>query len=269
MATHKSKNRLLNEWKKLDKDWYSIYNWHSLSRKTYSEYIASIIIKYFPKIKLLTKGLRTKSFLLNEHRGQSNLNTSIKQFTEPRFCRALFNLGRAKFLNKIIAYEVPLKEKRNAKHGKIDLISYNKQNLFVIEAKSYKSNESILKALLETYVYSNLLSIINYSFFEECNQTINGIIGKPKLTPAILTFENATSGKQLQNINSYPFIKELIALLNKYLAGKGINNIRSFIITNNEQSIKCSLAAKPFDNKSKLVIFKQDFHPHIREIEIL
>lgn len=266
---HKSQKELLNEWKNIPKHWYNIYNWKSLSRKSYSDYIANIIVDNFDDIQLSMEGIRKENFRFKEHSGQSKLCTSIKQFTEPRFCRALFNLRYVQSLGKIIAYEVPLKIKQSAKHGKIDIISLNKKKLHIIEAKSYKSTESILKGLLEAYVYSNLLYIVKKTFIKECKKVEHNICTHLTLTPTLLTFEIAASGQQLLNFDKYPNIKQLLLLLNNNLREKGINELQCFMVKNPKDRIESSLETRPFDGKSKKILFKKNFRPEIQEIKIL
>ena len=131
----KTLKELNDEWQEIKKDWYNVYQWGSLQRKSYSEDIAGIILKDFHLIGLSKKDLRKKPFKIDDHCGQAQLSTSITQFVEKRFFRALFNYAKEKPLEPIgiaIDYEVPLKARRGAKHGDIDLLAHNKNNLFII-----------------------------------------------------------------------------------------------------------------------------------------
>ncbi|MBA7618548.1 hypothetical protein ES703_25878 [subsurface metagenome] len=94
---HKSQKELLNEWKNIPKHWYNIYNWKSLSRKSYSDYIANIIVDNFDDIQLSMEGIRKENFRFKEHSGQSKLCTSIMK----RGTATVFRVGFVKpFLNK-------------------------------------------------------------------------------------------------------------------------------------------------------------------------
>jgi len=262
----KTSEELSYEWQDIKKDWYNVYQWGSLQSKYYSDDIADIIVNDFHLINLVKKDLRQNNFKIDDHCGQTQLSTSITQFTEKRFFRALFNFANEQPLEHIgivIDYETPLKASKGAKHGDIDLLARNNNNLFVIEAKKHNSSESILKAILEAYVYSKLVSSVKRNFYASFGLDI-----KLSLTPAILTFKSATSGKQLISLKDYPNIKRLLYLLSEDLIKDGLNNFRYFIIANEQDDVKTSLEARHFDGKGDLIIFKKGFIPDLKEIKI-
>jgi hypothetical protein len=265
----KIQNKLNAEWQNIKKDWYHIYQWGSLQRKSYSNIIAHIIVNNFDCINLVKDDLRQNNFKIDDHCGQAQLSTGIKQITEKRFLRALFNFANEKplkFIGKVIDYEVPLKEKRGAQHGDIDLLACNNNNLFVIEAKKHDSSESILKAILEAYVYSRLVHSVKERFYFDF-----GFVSELILTPTILTFESATSGEQLLQLclkDKHPNIKRLLNILNKDLEKDGLNKFRFFIITNKIDKARPPLEKSDFKGKGNLVLFKKDFVPDLKEIKI-
>ena len=262
----KTLKELNDEWQDIEKDWYNVYQWGNLQRKSYSDNIADIIVNDFHLINLVRKDLRQNNFKIDDHCGQTQLSTSITQFTEKRFFRALFNFANEQPLEHIgivIDYETPLKASKGAKHGDIDLLARDNNNLFVIEAKKHNSSESILKAILEAYVYSKLVHSVKERFYSDFGFTSELI-----LTPTILTFKSATSGEQLLSINDYPNIKRLLNNLNKDLKKDGLNKCRFFIIANELRDIKTSLEARHFDGKGDLIIFKKGFTPDLKEIKI-
>ncbi len=87
----------------LPKNWYSIYQWGPTARDGYTELVASLITAWLDQIGLGVSGLRQKKFRVADHRGQATLRTDIGQFTEKRFCRALFNLEQVSGLGRVIA----------------------------------------------------------------------------------------------------------------------------------------------------------------------
>lgn len=260
---NKNNKQLLEELSILKKDWFSVYNWKSLARKGYSEKIAKLLFKNFGEIQIDCAGLRKNSFRLNSHHGQCQLSTDISQHVEKRFCRALFNLKELPLLGKILDYEVPFKEKSESKHGDIDLLSYKDGKLFVIEAKKIGSSESILKAILEAYVYSKLVYAAKKTFYADFK-----IDSGVTIKPVVLTFVNSTSGQQLMGIAQYPNIKALIDKINNNLIKTGIEKIGFFLITNPDDDIKFSLEARPFNDKCKMIVFKNGFKPEIKEIKL-
>jgi len=262
----KTRKELNDEWQDIKKDWYNIYQWGSLQRKSYSNIIADIIVNNFDCIKLVKDDLRQNNFKIDDHCGQAQLSTDIKQITEKRFLRALFNFTKEKplkFIGKVIDYEVPLKEKRGVQHGDIDLLALNNNNLFIIEAKKHNSSESILKAILEAYVYSKLVHSVKESFYSDF-----GFASELILTPTILTFKSATSGEQLLSMNKYSSIKRLLNILNEDLQKDGLNKYRFFIIANELNDIEASLEESNFNGKSNFIIFKKDFVSDLKEIKI-
>ena len=259
---HKNNELLLKEWSKLKKDWFSVYNWTSLRPIGYSEEIAKLLLDEFEKVKINYEGLRKNNFRLSSHHGQCQLATDISQHVEKRFCRALFNLKKLPLLGKTLDYEVPFKEKLKSKHGDIDLLSYKDGKLFVIEAKKIGSSESILKAVLEAYVYSKFVYAAKETFYADFK-----IDSGTTIKPAVLTFVNSTSGQQLMAMAQYPNIKIVIDKINHDLAKSGIEKIGFFLITNPDEDIKFSLVAKPFDDRCKMIAFKDGFKLEIKEIK--
>ncbi len=122
MANAPVEDRLSREWETLQKDWYSLYQWQGTAAVGHTERIAKLILDAFDKVGLLTADLRETNFNVN-HQGHAQLNNDVAQFTEKRFCRALFNEGNIDPLGCILDYEVPLGEFQAARHGDIDLLS--------------------------------------------------------------------------------------------------------------------------------------------------
>lgn len=262
-SSSKKIDALLDEWASLKKDWFSVYNWKRLAGKGYSEEIARLLIEKFEEVQVSYKGLRKSFFCIKSHRGQCQLATDISQLVEKRFCRALFNLGEIPLLGKVIDYEVPFKEKGESKHGDIDLLSYKEGKLFIIEAKNIGSQESILKAILEAYVYSKLVYRSKEQFYADF-----GIDSSALISPIILTFANSTSGQQLLEIQRYQNIRALISLIDKDLEKSGIGKLGFYLIVNKDEDIRNSLVTRPFDDKCKMIVFKDGFNLHVEEIII-
>ena len=262
MAKGRNKNTdlLLQEWDKLKKEWFYVYNWNSLPRKGYSEEVAGLLLDKFSEVSLGHEGLRKNNFRLASHHGQCQLATDISQHVEKRFCRALFNLKELPYFGTVLDYEVPFKEKGESKHGDIDLLALKNDELFIIEAKKIGSSESILKAVLEAYVYSSLVNIAKEQFYVDF-----GIKSEVRIVPVVLTFSNSTSGQQLLEIENYQNIKALIAKINESLVASGIEKLRFYIITNSDQEIINSLETMPFNDKCKLIVFKAGFDLKMQE----
>ena len=260
---NKNKEILQEEWANIEKDWFNVYNWQSLAHIGYSEDIAKLLLDDFKEVQMNYDGLRKGNFRQGNHQGQCQLSTNIFQLVEKRFCRAMFNSGEIPILGKSLDYEVPFKARREDRHGDIDLLSYKDNQLFIIEVKILGSSESIIKAILEAYVYSKLVYEVREVFFDNF-----GVSPSVTMRPVVLTFVNSTSGQQLLEIEKYPNVKALIEKINNNLSQVGIGNIKYLLITNTDEEIKSSLEVKDYDEKSKLIVFKDSFNLQLREIKL-
>jgi hypothetical protein len=254
MARSLEENKLRQEWNSLPKNWYSIYQWRRTCGIDYAERIAEWIVTSFAEIRLMTDGLRDKNFKTRDHRGQATLNTGIGHFTEKRFVRALFNLGRLSPLGEMIDYEIPLKATRNADHGDIDLLCV------APESKSPRSGESILKAVLESFVYTSLAAQHRDVFVAEF-QLPRTLL----LTPATLTFADSPSHRQLQAWDKHPHLSALVKMLNADLAKSDDGGIRLFIIDNDKSELAFCLPTVPDPEGGEKVIFASGFIPNVIE----
>jgi len=215
-------------------NWKEIYQWGRVKSKGNTEIISELIINNFKKIKWSNSGLRTNNFKIAEHEGYSKINTPISQFTEKRFCRALFNEYKCTphpLIGKIIDYEVPLTAAKQKllkiNQGDIDLIAKKSDELLFFEVKKSKSTESLLKAILEIFVY--VIRLSKYNLIEQLKNEYN-FIKVTKFTPAILTFKDSTSGKQIIEIKKYPVFIKLIHRINQEFKKNNINELEFYII---------------------------------------
>lgn len=262
MSRRLSDDELNAEWSLLTKNWYSIYQWERTAGARYTSWIADKIDQTIADIKLCTDGLRERSFRIKDHRGQIKPNTDIRQLTEKRLLRAMFNSNQLSCLGTVIDYEVPLKEKGISKHGDIDLLCLNSNQCLCIEAKKPKSSESILKAVLQAYAYTSLVATKKDIFLNsfDLDQTI-------KLAPAVLTFSSAKSGRQLTNIDEYRRIDKLIRTLNAHLKKTDINPISFYLISNLDDDLKNCLTLTNEANGDKKAVFRDGFQLAIQKVE--
>jgi len=254
MARGVTKTDLESEWRSLQKNWYSIYQCKPTSRAGYLEWIAEWITASFSLIQLNTSGLRTRSFKVAEHRGQIGLRTGIEQLTEKRIVRAMFNLSQLPLVGEVIDYEVPLKETDEADHGDNDLLCVAPNVCLCIEAKKPDANESILKAVLQAFVYTSLVSTKKQAFLTDFS-----LDQKLQLTPGILTFAAAKSGRQLEKMDGYPQLRDLIRMLNFRLANNGIAPLRFFVVENPIEEFATCLTTTNEANGDIKAVFSSRF----------
>lgn len=255
-----TKTEIEAEWHSVPKNWYAIYQWERTSRAGYMEWLSEWIEREFSTIYLVATGLRSRTFRVADHRGQINMNTEIEQITEKRIVRAMFNLGSIPGLGNVIDYEVPLKDNDASAHGDIDLLCSLEDACLCVEAKKPNSSESILKAILQAYVYTSLIATKKELFFSSFNLDQN-----LRLTPAILTFANAQSGRQLMGLKEYPNLLRLIAKINCQLTEIGIAPMRFFIVENSDVELAGCLATKTEMNSDVKVVFREGFALSIKE----
>ncbi len=257
-----NEQELRDEWNSLEKNWYSIYQWKRITGVRYCDWIAKWISESADSIALLDEGLRKRSFRIDDHHGQISLQTSVEQITEKRIIRAIYNDQRLPILGRIVDYEVSLKEVRDASHGDIDLLCDTGDAALCVEAKKPKSSESILKAILQAFTYTSLVSTARGRFLADFN-----LPHTYKLTPAILTYCSAASGDQLKNLESSPRLLELLKLLNGMLAKMQISPFRFFVVDDHKDSFDGSLKSfQASENGLTKVVFREGFSWDISEV---
>lgn len=227
-----SEDEIQQEWNALPKDWYSIYNWDRVTGDAYAEEIASFVLSEFDDIALCIDGLRQNGFRVDGHCGKGEITTDISQVTEKRLVQGIFNLQQIDPLGKILDYEVPLKASQVDSHGDIDLLCLRDNSLLFVEAKKPNSNESILKAILQSFVYSSLVATVQDTFLEEYS-----LPKETTFVPAVLTYRDALSGRQLAKINEYPGLIELVKNLNHRLCESTISPLRFYCVQNESSEL--------------------------------
>jgi len=118
---------------------------------------------------------------------------------EVLFARRLFN-EKLGFLGKIIDYQTPIrktKSKENEGVGDIDLLSYNDKNetLYLIEVKRLKSEETMLRAILEicTYFYQIDKDKLKKDFDYSNSTNIKKAVLVFKNSPLYIKYKEAVS----------------------------------------------------------------------------
>ena len=220
------------------KNWNDIYQWECVRMKGNTELLSEWLLNDFEKFNWSEKGLRNEGFFQNQHKGQCKLQTPIKQFTEKRFCYALFNSSLYPHFGEVIDYEIPLTATKQGKgkqsHGEIDFISKINKALYFFEAKKANSNESLLKAILEIFVYVFRLAKFNrLEIFRKEYKISDDFLS----IPAVMIFKNSTPGKQLIKMKNYPILLKLISRINAEFNSVGISKLEFYMVTNFEHNL--------------------------------
>lgn len=123
------------------------------TKEKYTEVIAQEILnnsnKYdFNKVKPIK---RDKSYKSNTHSGQINERSNRREeiIAKKMYKNNYIDIG------KILDYQIPLKDKKETKAGKIDLMAYNDlgKKLYLVELKNDSSEETLLRCALEIITY--------------------------------------------------------------------------------------------------------------------
>lgn len=125
-----------------------------ITKELYTEVIAHELLRDLTKFENIKQITRTKSYCRENHFNiEFNYNESNRD--EEIFAKRITGLNIDE-VGVILDYQIPLKGSRIDKGvGKIDLISYNKENnnLHLIELKYKNNKETLLRAVLEAYTY--------------------------------------------------------------------------------------------------------------------
>ncbi|MDP2854512.1 MAG: hypothetical protein Q8O28_09760 [Smithellaceae bacterium] len=199
------------------------------SKELYTEIIADELIRNYDQVSKIGKDIiirRTKTF--NAHPNHiPNVKSRLQKFKQLEYCEkllaiALYNSNETYCLGKILDYEVPLKEEKSDKYGRIDLVSKdaNKQSIKLIELKIKAKNgkdETLLRALLEIYIYYKLIKNSFDKFLEDYHLSSEEY---KRFQPAILTDKQSLSGKTLLNIKEHPCVQALISKMNNEISSQ-------------------------------------------------
>lgn len=118
-----------------------------------AEFLCNNIEDYKASIPMITRKI---SYKTASHTGRFSENSNR---TEEIVAIKMFNQSKNgciyDFIGEIIDYQTPLKSSRKDVAGKIDLLSYDKDNkvIHILELKKPDSIETMLRCVLEGYTY--------------------------------------------------------------------------------------------------------------------
>lgn len=116
-----------------------------------AEFLCNNISEYINGIPKIT---RETSYKTVGHDGNFDINTPRE---EERIAMEMFLQSkrgiRYDYIGVIFDYQTPLKNKHSDKVGKIDLLSYDGNTLYILELKKPDSDESMLRCVLEGFTY--------------------------------------------------------------------------------------------------------------------
>jgi hypothetical protein len=126
----------------------------------YSEVIAEYLLDHIDEFKSGISIIERKgNYCIKTHNGEHEKTNR----EEEGIAMDMFNRSKEEkgfhIIGEIIDYQTPLNDKKTDGAGKIDLLSYNKENnqMYILELKKQDSNETMLRCVLEGYTYSKIV----------------------------------------------------------------------------------------------------------------
>ncbi len=135
----------------------SVVNYRGKTMDTgeyYTEVAAEWLLDHlelFAQIKTITRGA---SYRVAGHDGIPMRLDSNRG--EELIAMAMKRQGVLPIVGRILDYQTPLKNERDERAGKIDLLAYDGATLRILELKAPESTETMLRCVLEGYTYSKI-----------------------------------------------------------------------------------------------------------------
>lgn len=199
------------------------------TKEKYTEVIAEWLIKNFNLFDNIKKITRQSSYKVDTHDGKHNNQNSNR--LEEIMAIEIFNQKSLNILGKVIDYQTPLKDKLGDEAGKIDIVSYDKDNkiVYLLELKREDSKETMLRCVLEIFTYSKTLD--KDKFLEDFN-----LPKDTKIKASPLVFFNGYQYKEMSGSDN-KYLKELIKKLEIELFYISKNNNSEYNITKGENNL--------------------------------
>ena len=172
------------------------------TKEKYTEVIAEWLIKNFNLFDNIKKITRQSSYKVDTHDGKHNNQNSNR--LEEIMAIEIFNQKSLNILGKVLDYQTPLKNERDDKAGKIDIVSYNKdiKTVYLLELKKEDNEETMLRCVLEIFTYSKTLD--KDKFLEDFN-----LPKDTKIKASPLVFFNSFQHKEMVEGDN-KFLKQLM-----------------------------------------------------------
>ena len=199
------------------------------TKEKYTEVIAEWLIKNFNLFDNIKKITRQSSYEVDTHDGKHNNQNSNR--LEEIMAIEIFNQKSLNILGEVIDYQTPLKNERDDKAGKIDIVSYNKdiKTVYLLELKKEDNEETMLRCVLEIFTYSKTLD--KDKFLEDFN-----LPKDIKIKASPLVFFNGSQYKEMAGSDN-KYLKDLIKKLEIELFYISKNNNSEYNITKGENNL--------------------------------
>ena len=172
------------------------------TKEKYTEVIADWLLNNIDLLYKIKKITRLSSYKVDTHDGKHNNQNSNR--LEEIMAIEIFNQKSLNILGKVLDYQTPLKNERDDKAGKIDIVSYNKdiKTVYLLELKKEDNEETMLRCVLEIFTYSKTLD--KDKFLEDFN-----LPKDTKIKASPLVFFNSFQHKEMVEGDN-KFLKQLM-----------------------------------------------------------
>lgn len=126
----------------------------------YSEVIAEYLMEHIDEfIRGISIIERKGNYYIGTHNGKHEKTNREEEGIAMDMFKMSKEENEFSVIGKIIDYQTPLNNIKNDGAGKIDLLSYNKENnrVYILELKKPDSKETMLRCVLEGYTYSKIV----------------------------------------------------------------------------------------------------------------
>lgn len=169
----------------------------------YNEIVARYVCDHFTEfVDGIPTITREETYKTKSHTGE---RIPSDRREEERIAVEMFNQKKFDFIGEIIDYQTPLKNTAEDVAGKIDLLSYDDETLYILELKKPDSKETMLRCVLEGFTYMKTAKI----------EKLLKNFGLPKDTNVVacpLVFLNGEQHKEM--MEDRPWLKKIMHLLN-------------------------------------------------------
>jgi hypothetical protein len=131
------------------------YKGKNTKDERYSEILSEFLLE---NRTLLDRSIRLirreNSYKVKTHTGKSTTGRTKENSPRKEEHIALEMYNKTfNYVGKVLDYQIPLKNKKTDKIGKIDLLSHDNHSLYILELKCPGSDETLLRCILEIYTY--------------------------------------------------------------------------------------------------------------------
>jgi len=205
---------------------FANYNGRINDGPFYIEVAADEILNHIDKLKEIKsliddKSLNSKSIKSydRDHKGEHENQSKGSLDSEKYLAKTLYNICNSndnepgkKFdhIGKIFDYEIPLATSSDDKAGRIDVVSFSDNSIYLLELKKKESKETLLRCALEIYTYYRQLNLEKFiDDFRTSGKLKEDFLAKD-IVPAVLVFKEGRAYKQYKDMANFPKTRKLM-----------------------------------------------------------